>query len=192
MTNLQGTWTSGAIQLDDAPPGTQVIAAPEATLLPGPDGVVDFTEAHPPVRFRIDADIFTVIPGLPALAMLRFAQLANRQQEDSNDPEAMRDIFEQMFRLILTADCADTFLSRMSDDELSKPEPHPITIWQVQRITPWVLEQLGLRPIEPSDSSSDGSFNPESGLNSTASAPPPGSTSAVYPFPSSSTSAIGS
>jgi hypothetical protein len=170
---------------------TQAIAIPEAPLLPGPDGIIDFTEAHPPVRFRIDSDIFTVIPGLPALAMLRFAQLANQQQED-NDPDAARDIFERMFRLILTADCVDTFLDRMSDSELAKPEPQPITIWQVQRITPWVLEQLGLRPTEPSGSSSDGSANPESGPSSTVNAPLPASTSAIYPFPNSSTTATGS
>lgn len=149
----------------------------------GADGIMDFTDPTPPVRFRVGEDVFEIVPGLPAVSFMEFADLAGQQIEQ---PDEARDMFHRMFRLVLVDESAERFVRRIEDKH------NPITIWQVQKIIPFVLEQLGLRPTEPSDSSPDGSDGQVSGPNSTENAPLPVSTSVVYPFPPSSTTPTGS
>jgi hypothetical protein len=147
------------------------------------DGILDFTDPMPPARFRIGDDVFEVVPGLPALSFMEFSDLAGQQIEE---PGEARDMFQRMFRLVLVEDSAERFIARLEDRH------RPITIMQVQKVIPFVMEQLGLRPTEPSEPSSNGSDGQASGPNSTESAPLPESDSAVYPFPTSSTTSTGS
>jgi hypothetical protein len=157
-------------------------ASPPPMIVPGPDGIVDFTRPALPVRFRVDDDVFSLLPSLPALQMLEFAELQDAQ---ARDEIPAGDMFRKIFQLVLTEDSAALFIARMSD------RVKPISVEQVSDIMPWIMEQYGMRPIPPSSSSSDISSIPESGANSTANAQPTASTSGLYPSLVSSTSPTG-
>lgn len=122
--------------------------------------IKDFTKARRSIKFKIDDDVFNCVPDLPVLTLIDFAAMAEKINETSMD-ESMRNLFIDMFKLILVDTAAERFIARMQD------KINPISMDQVNEIMPWVMEKYGLRPTEPSDSSSAGSPTPESGLNST-------------------------
>jgi hypothetical protein len=138
------------------------------------DGIMDFSEEHPKIpRFKIDGDVFECVPGLPVLSLIDFATMADEVSKSELD-EKMRNLFIQMFNLLLVDESAELFIARLADKK------RPITLAQANRLLPWVMEEYGLRPTEPSDSSSDSPQTPEPGLNSTASAQPTELTSADF------------
>lgn len=132
-------------------------------LSPSDTEIQDFTE-HVNVKFRIDDDIFVGVPNIPANDLMAFAKLFDGMSESDviNDPKAFND----MFALVLTEPSRARFVERMG----SKTEP--ISMTQVMKIMPWIMEQYGMRPTSPSPSSSDGSPSQGDGTSSTESASP--------------------
>ncbi len=130
---------------------------------PSDTEIQDFTEVVN-VRFRIDDDVFTGVPNIPAHDLMEFGKLFDGLTESDivADPKA----FDQMFRLVLNENSAEVFLSRMSDKK------KPISMPQIMKIMPWLMEQYGMRPTEPSSNSSSGQPNLGDGTSSTASVSP--------------------
>ena len=136
------------------------------------DDIRDFTIARKNIKFRIDADIFEAVPDIPAQVLLDFAT----QMEGAGDsPEHAVAAMTQVIGLVLTPPSAELFIARMSDAS------NPISVQQLQDIMPWLMEQHGMRPTEPSSDSSTGQPSPASGTSSTANAPAPESTPAPSP-----------
>src|SRR6266566_1896438 len=128
-------------------------------LSPNDPEIKDFTEAvH--VRFRIDDDVFYGVTGIPAMDLMRFGSMFEGLTEANiaKNPDA----FGEIFNLILRKASADTFLARMSDKE------KPITLGQAMKVLPWLMEEYGMRPTQPSSSSSDGQESRDDGTSLTA------------------------
>jgi hypothetical protein len=140
--------------------------------------ITDFTEDRPPIQFRIGPDVFTLVADMPVLTMIDFAEKSNKLAEDDMGPE-MREIFVSMFELVLTEESTERFVPRLS----SRTDPIGMSI--INKLIPWILEQYGLRPTTPSESSSDPSSIPADGQSSTANAPIAASTSDGSPSISS-------
>ncbi|HEX9248495.1 MAG TPA: hypothetical protein VF856_03300 [Gemmatimonadaceae bacterium] len=131
-------------------------------LSPSDADVKDFTEAvH--VKFRIDDDIFYGVTGIPAMDLMHFGAMFEGLTERGimQSPNALSDLFN----LILRKESADLFIARMADKD------KPITLGQAMKVLPWLMEEYGMRPTQPSSSSSGGSENPDDGTSSTASIP---------------------
>jgi hypothetical protein len=135
---------------------TQVIS-------PSDSEIQDFTE-HLNVKFKIDDDVFLGVPNIPALDLIEFGKLFDGMTE--SDMISDSKAFNTMFHLVLQEASADRFFERMG----SKTEP--ISMPQVMKVMPWIMEQYGMRPTEPSPNSSSGSANPGDGTSSTASVSP--------------------
>ncbi len=129
----------------------------------------DFTN-HRVVRFRIDDDVFEGLPDLPAMLLVEFAS-AMAKLDETTDIKDQPKVFRDLFNMVLTDESAARFIERMS----SKTEP--ISIAQIDQIMPWIMEQYGMRPTEPSSDSSTGSESPGVGTNLTVAALPEASTS---------------
>jgi hypothetical protein len=132
-------------------------------LSPSDEEIQDFTD-HIVVKFRIDDDVFVGVKNIPALDLVEFAKLFDGMTESDmiQDTKA----FDTMFHLVLEEPSADRFFTRMG----SKTEP--ISMAQVMRVMPWIMEKYGMRPTEPSSNSLTGSLNQGDGTSSTASALP--------------------
>jgi hypothetical protein len=148
------------------------------TIESSPNGIVtipidaeikDFTRARKRIQFKIDDDIFDAYPALPALILMEFS--ARAEAVNSDDNEVAKEELIKMFELILQPESLKVFIERMRNYE------KPIDNRQVNDVIPWLLEQYGLRPTTPSENSSDGQPNQDSGTNSTASTPDVASTS---------------
>jgi hypothetical protein len=144
------------------------------------DNIKDFSAPPKKIQFRITPDVFDCVTDLPVLSLIDFAVLVDQVDTNSLSDHA-KDLFIDMFNLVLLDTSAERFVERMRDKN------NPISMTQVQEILPWVMEQYGMRPTQPSDNSSDGSPTQESGQNSTESAPAVVSTSELSPFLASST-----
>lgn len=144
-------------------------------LTPSDETVRDFTRVVD-VRFRIDDDIFVGKRGIAAFKLMTFGALFDGLS--ATDVMSNPDAFIKMFMLILEPKSAARFIERLDSDE------EPITLEQVMDVLPHLMEQYGLRPLEPSPSSSDGLVNLGAGTSSTESALP---TALVLPnFPPTS------
>jgi hypothetical protein len=141
-------------------------------LSPNDDGIRDFT-SHVNVKFRIDDDVFTGVVGIPANDLMHFGSLFDGVSD--SDLADKPDAFKQMFELILDHASAMVFIARMSD------KTKPITLTQIMDVLPWLMEQYGMRPSQPSSESSSGSANPDDGTSLTGSASATASTSSDFP-----------
>lgn len=119
----------------------------------------DFTQQTTKVEFKLDSDTFYGVEELPAFAVLEFVDMDFSQ--DSNSGE-MREVFTRIINLMLEPDSAALFLAR-----LEGKKGKSIGVNTVKEIVPWLMEQYGLRPTQPSKESLDGSQNQEHGTNST-------------------------
>lgn len=125
----------------------------------GATTVADFSLSLDPHPFRVNADLFHIIPQIPLglVSDVLVAIKGARQADGSPDIGGMLKIYD----ILLTDDCTDRFRERMS----SKKEP--IGHEQLMRITNWALEKYGLRPSEPSVPSALGSDGEETSITST-------------------------
>lgn len=137
----------------------------------------DFSESIGERHFVINGEVYTIVQDLPALTLLNFAEKYDQFQTGNTDDYG--ELITSIIRMILEPDSAELFIKRMQDSS------KPIGLKSVRRVLPWVMEQIGLRPTEPSENSSDGSTNPELGTNSPENALPEGSTSDDSPPTSS-------
>lgn len=136
---------------------TETILTPE---------IMDFSKARPPIRFRIDDDVFAAVPALPADTALIIAGTGERIAVVKGE-DRLR-LFHELFELLLAPESARRFVARMSSAD------NPIDSDQIARIMPWLMEQFGLRPTTPSADSLGTSLNPADGTSSTVNSPPAG------------------
>lgn len=131
--------------------------------------VKDFSRKRPRVVFRIDDDVFEAAPALPAESLSEFAGRFSDVAEIDDAHERFL-IMARALELVLLPDSYTRFRARLSDRQ------QPIEIDQLSDCLIWLLEQYGLRPTQPSSSSSDGPPNQVSGMNLTGVVQPEGST----------------
>lgn len=132
----------------EAPPA---IDAMEPTkFMVGDEEIFDFSSTTKPHKFRIDGDTFEAIRELPALTAMEFGQYANTL-DGSNDLKEQAEAVTRMFRMVLTKESGELFISRLSDVD------NPIGAKQMNGIMMWLMEKYGFRPTAPSEDSSDGS-----------------------------------
>lgn len=117
------------------------------------DGIADFTPTHTRVRFKVGDDVFTGKRDIPTMVAMRFAAKAATVEDldaAQVDDAAMAQMIE-IVRMMLTKESADLFVERLDDEE------NPIGIGTFTKLIPWLMEQYGMRPMEPSLDSQDGS-----------------------------------
>lgn len=122
--------------------------------------IADFSFAPEPKRFRINDDIFECSPELP-LGVLEMAANLNINKETLKT-EGIEPVLKFMDEIFI-GDSGQRFRERTRD------KARPISLRHINAIIPWILEVYGLRPTEPSESSST---SPDStGTTSTDGAP---------------------
>lgn len=127
--------------------------------------VKDFTLAPKGQKFKIDDDIFETIPEIPLGHFAEFAKIVGLNFRD----EGAVDAIIEMLMKFLVDESATLFRSRTTDKK------KPIALGHVLPIINWLLEVYGLRPTQPSSTSSTPS-TVEDGTSSTAGASPEAST----------------
>lgn len=139
----------------------------------GADGIADFTPDRDVVRFRIGEDVFQGVPEVPALAALRFAAHADEFDRlmTGDDEPALLKALEELFSLLLVPESSARLLERMNDPE------NGIGLDTFNKVLGWVMEQYGMRPTLPSDSSPSGPPNPGAGPSLTDTSSEEGPTS---------------
>lgn len=120
----------------------------------------DFTRQPRVIEFRIDEDVFRCHPRLPAQVLMDFAVKADAMGDSPTGEQGIQAM-EDVLRATLLPDHFRRFQERMND------HGNPIELAQVSEIVPWIMEEYGLRPTTPSDSSSDGPSDPVPGISST-------------------------
>lgn len=158
---------------------------PQATntamnVVPVTPEVKDFSKGNAPIAFTIDDDTFYAPARIPAQTLIDFTKMFDGLSENKDLSKTI-EAFKATIRLVLMPDSATLFEQRMADLN------NPIDLGQVNEVIPWLMEQYGLRPTEPSENSSDGQPNPESGTPSTETPQPEASTSSISQLIDSST-----
>lgn len=112
---------------------------------PDENGVMDFTPPSSAIRFKIDDDVFVGVDDLATFKALEFSEYADKFERGNGleKIEAMKDLF----KLLLVPESAELFLARLNGDR-GKPIGFQTTI----KLIPWLFEQYGFRPTEPSPS----------------------------------------
>lgn len=117
----------------------------------------DFTNRDETIKFKIYDYTFEAAPELPLGAMTQISKLQNlRETMDENGLEAIVDIMG-----IFLLDDSLAQLRTMLNDKRK-----PFGVRHMQEIVPWLLEEYGLRPTQPSSPSSTGSADGEIGTSS--------------------------
>lgn len=141
----------------------------------------DFTRQPKVVEFKIDDDVFRCHPRLPADVLIDFAVKAEGMGDNPTGQQGVQAMLD-VLKATLIPEHFTRFRTRMQDQaKLAEearaagrpvPDPYtPIGLDQVSEIVPWIMEEYGLRPTEPSEDSSDGPSDPEPGISSTESTP---------------------
>lgn len=149
-------------------------------LTPADAELKDFSAPSRELKFKIDGDVFHAVPDIAGGLLIDFA--VHAQSLGEAELQSQPAIFEQMFDLVLFDESAKLFSERMRDKN------RPITLKQAMDVVTWLMEQYGMRPTQPSETSSDGSAPQVSTTNLTATAPAEVSISLPYQPPDSSTS----
>lgn len=124
--------------------------------------IKDFSRPIEPHPFRINEDIFSIIPSIPlGLVSDVMSAVRNVRTDGTNDLKGQMDALEVVFKILLTDDCVDKFVARLSS------KLAPIDQHQLMDIVTWALEKYGLRPTQPSETSSLGSGDQETSTLST-------------------------
>lgn len=124
----------------------------------------DFSTTDEPVRFKIDEDIFDA-PSVLAVPVMQELAVAAEKLKSGEANAAIFEALVDVLALILTEDSA----VRLRERVVSRT--HPIGFQQLVDVLLWMLEVYGLRPTQPSSSSSDGAPSASSGTLSTAGVP---------------------
>jgi hypothetical protein len=117
----------------------------------------DFTNRDETIKFKIYDHVFEAAPELPLGAMTQISKLQNlRETMDENGLEAIVDIMG----IFLLDDSLAQIRTMLNDKR------KPFGVRHMQEIVPWLLEEYGLRPTQPSSPSSTGSADGETGTSS--------------------------
>lgn len=125
----------------------------------------DFTEPGKKIEFKIDDDVFYGVSDLPAFSVLDFSAALDAPELITQDPAKAAQMFTDLIKMVLEPDSAELMFARMRNSG------KPIGIGTIKQLIPWLLEQYGLRPTQPSEESSGGSENQEYGMNLTVNLP---------------------
>lgn len=132
--------------------------------------IKDFSRPRPKVAFTIDGDTFDAAPAIPAETLAEFAT----RYENAGDADTARSQYQTLvsvLELVLLPHSYALLQERLRDRE------RPVDLDQLNDIIVWLMERYGLRPTQPSPTSSDGPASPVSGTSSTAPTPAAESTS---------------
>ena len=144
-------------------------------------GVRDFSAPRKKVVFRMEGDLFHGVPDLPGDAMLELAEKFGQVEQIQVGDPRMKQLLHDQLKLTLVESDFERFVQRLSDRN------DPISITQTMQVIPWLVEQYGLRPTQPSSPSAPGSPSVDAGANSAGMPYSPGSTPRDYLRPASST-----
>lgn len=107
--------------------------------------IIDFSFSPEPKRFRVNNDVFECSPELPLGVLARAAKMKmDRETLERDGLEPILGFFDEVF----IGDSSQRFRARVDD------KANPIGMRHILKILPWLLEVYGLRPTEPSESSS--------------------------------------
>lgn len=135
----------------------------------------DFTRQPRVIEFQIDDDVFRCHPRLPAQVLMDFAIKSDQMGDNPTGEQGMQAMID-VLQATLMPDHYTRFRERMRD------AANPIEMDQISEIVPWIMEQYGLRPTEPSNSSLDGPSSQAPGTSSTENTSPVVSISATSPL----------
>jgi len=141
-----------------------------AAAPPPPPAAKDFSRKRKRLDFTIDSDTFEAAPALPGDVFAEFVTLYT-STGDTETYQQQHDLLKQALELALLPESWQRFATRLAD------KTRPIDDDQMSDVVLWLLEEYGMRPTQPSPSSSDGPASPESGTPSTESTQPAESTS---------------
>lgn len=130
----------------------------------------DFTKRRKPISFRIDGDTFEATPAVPAGVLVEFANSYTDVNAKAGPAESFQTVMS-VLELVLLPESFKRMAVRAND------LANPVEIDQLSDVLLWLLEEYGLRPTQPSFSSSTGPDSPASGTNWMASTPEAGSIS---------------
>lgn len=142
--------------------------------VPEAEAVRDFSRPRTRKLFTISPDTFEAASVLPGDVFARFVTRYN-DRVDAQTYQEQHDAIKGALELALLPDSFKRFAERLQD------KANPIDDGQMAEVCLWLLEEYGLRPTKPSQLSSDGSPNPESGMSSTDVQLPAESTPEVSP-----------
>ena len=112
------------------------------------DEIKDFTVRRPPIRFRIDEDVFLAPPAIGGFLLRKLGGLHSQLGDVTG-------------ALATDADAMDRIISVMGDPDADPPRPPaPAQIGLMDQALPvlyYLLECYGLRPTQPSSPSPAGS-----------------------------------
>jgi hypothetical protein len=126
--------------------------------------IIDFAADDVEIKFDVGEDRFYCAPDIPLGIMQKITGLRNIQ--DKLESEGMEPVL-LVFDEFLTPGSAMLFRECVKVKKT-------IGLRRIMKILPWIMEQYGLRPTQPSSPSSDGLSDGESGSNSTAGVSPLG------------------
>lgn len=137
----------------------------------------DFTRDPRVIEFKIDDDVFRCHPRLPADVLIDFAVKAEGMGDSPTGQQGVQAMLD-VLQATLLPEHFRRFRDRMKDPAKAAeeaqaagraaPAPYvPIGLEQVSEIVPWIMEEYGLRPTEPSEDSSDGPSSLAPGTSST-------------------------
>ena len=125
----------------------------------------DFTKQRPTIQFKIDGDVFTASPAIPAQVMIDFAKMFAGMDPDKTSVEDQLQAFSMVLKIVLTPPSLTVFQRRMADPTT------PVDMEQIENVIEWLFEEYGMRPTQPVESSPPGPPDPDSGMSSTGSTP---------------------
>jgi|SRR5690349_13067450 len=120
--------------------------------------IKDFTVRDTTIKFKIYDEIFEASPELPLGMMQQMVKL--RSLRDTVDEVGLDGVLDIVDMFIL-----DESMERIR--QMVNDKRKPFGVRHLQEIVPWLLEQYGLRPTQPSSNSSTGSLDGETGTSST-------------------------
>jgi hypothetical protein len=129
-------------------------------------GVMDFTPTTQAKRWRFYDDVFELAPELPIAVALRYQSKVAHMAEGKLTGDEQLELMTEVIEWGLVKKDRTRFRRLFSDEA-----EHPLGLTTFNRLLPWMFEQFGLRPTEPSPESADGSPSPDGGMNSTVSWP---------------------
>lgn len=162
-----------------------------------PQGITDLTNRRPRPMFRIGDEVYYGKVEIATGVMMRYAARAAQLQKtmDPNDSEAEVAETVKMFRLMLRRESADRLVGHLhmvpagatEEDEAriseeAEDDDNAVGMQTFMKLLPWLMEQYGMAPTEPSSNAAAGSSTSQDGGNeSTPTSPEQGSTSLTSP-----------
>lgn len=127
--------------------------------------IKDFAADETALEFNVGSDHFTCVPDIPLGIMQQVTKMRDFQNRIKTD--ATTDVVEDIlavFDELLTAESAALFRECVKVKKT-------IGVRRLMLILPWIMEEFGLRPTQPSSPSSDGSNDEVTGTSSEVGVP---------------------